>query len=596
MSVHQSLRLYTTPEKFFVAALSSQGSIDEVLLIDRLSSEVSLLRGQTRLPVDATSSVIHGIFGIVQLIAGPYLVVITKRSPIGAINGETVWRVEETQIIPFSKTVLHLTEKQKAHNKQYLSMISNALDTPRYYFSYTYDLTHTLQRLYNTSPEFASFHLWERSDERFVWNRHLLRPLTSNPDLGRFALPILHGFVAIEEAIVKGETFNYILVSRRSIFRAGCRYYMRGIDEEGNAANYVETEQIVEFPSGMKNSFVQTRGSMPFFWNQYPNLKYKPKPVIEGSQAFTSMGFTKHFDSQIYLYGRQILLNLVDQKGSEGRLEQSFANNAVSLGKNAKYVAFDFHKECSKMRWYRLSLLVDAVAEDQNAMGYFSVSPRKDPLPTKTQEGVFRTNCIDCLDRTNVVQSLLARCSLERQLKDMDVLEPNENLIDQDVFEFVFKNTWADNADAMGIQYTGTPALKTDFTRTGARTKWGLLKDGWNSAVRYMKNNFFDGTRQDSIDLILGNYAVESGEGLQQPCPLEVKERDRKITALPLILLASFSLCVFSLYIPAEFSIKVFYFFFFWLLVAVLAMALMLQHGKEFVDRPRLVPVKEKLE
>ena len=596
MSVHQSLRLYTTPEKFFVAALSSAGSIDEVLLIDRLSSEVSLLRGQTRLPVDATSSVIHGIFGIVQLIAGPYLVVVTKRSPIGAINGETVWQVDETQIIPFSKTVLHLTEKQKAHNKQYLSMISNALDTPRYYFSYTYDLTHTLQRLYNTSPEFASFHLWERSDERFVWNRHLLRPLTSNPELGRFALPILHGFVAIEEAIVKGETFNYILVSRRSIFRAGCRYYMRGIDEEGNAANYVETEQIVEFPSGMKNSFVQTRGSMPFFWNQYPNLKYKPKPVIEGSQAFTSMGFTKHFDSQFYLYGRQILLNLVDQKGSEGRLEQNFANNAVSLGKTAKYVAFDFHKECSKMRWYRLSILVDAVAEDQNAMGYFSVSPRQDPLPTKTQEGVFRTNCIDCLDRTNVVQSLLARCSLERQLKDMDVLEPNESLIDQDVFEFVFKNTWADNADAMGIQYTGTPALKTDFTRTGGRTKWGLLKDGWNSAVRYMKNNFSDGTRQDSIDLILGNYAVESGEGLQQPCPLEVKERDRKITALPLILLASFALCVFSLYIPAEFSIKVFYFFFFWLLVAVLAMALMLQHGKEFVDRPRLVPVKEKQE
>ena len=69
----------------------------------------------------------------------------------------------------------------------------------------------------------------------------------------------------------------------------------------------------------------------------------------------------------------------------------------------------------------------------------------------------------------------------------MDILEPKEKLIDQDLFEFVFKNTWADNADAMGIQYTGTPALKTDFTRTGARTKIGLLKDGWNSAVRYVK-------------------------------------------------------------------------------------------------------------
>ena len=29
------------------------------------------------------------------------------------------------------------------------------------------------------------------------------------------------------------------------------------------------------------------------------------------------------------------------------------------------------------------------------------------------QEGVFRTNCIDCLDRTNVVQGLLARKNLQ---------------------------------------------------------------------------------------------------------------------------------------------------------------------------------------
>lgn len=34
-----------------------------------------------------------------------------------------------------------------------------------------------------------------------------------------------------------------------------------------------------------------------------------------------------------------------------------------------------------------------------------------------TQEGVFRSNCMDCLDRTNVIQSLLARRSLQAQLQ-----------------------------------------------------------------------------------------------------------------------------------------------------------------------------------
>lgn len=33
------------------------------------------------------------------------------------------------------------------------------------------------------------------------------------------------------------------------------------------------------------------------------------------------------------------------------------------------------------------------------------------------QSGVFRSNCMDCLDRTNVIQSLLARRSLQSQLQ-----------------------------------------------------------------------------------------------------------------------------------------------------------------------------------
>lgn len=38
---------------------------------------------------------------------------------------------------------------------EYLNMIKETFNTPYYYFSYTYDLTHTMQRLYNTSESFA---------------------------------------------------------------------------------------------------------------------------------------------------------------------------------------------------------------------------------------------------------------------------------------------------------------------------------------------------------------------------------------------------------------------------------------------------------
>ena len=62
---------------------------------------------------------------------------------------------------------------------------------------------------------------------------------------------------------------------------------------------------------------------------------------------------------------------------------------------------------------------------------------------------------------------------------------------------------WGNNADAISMQYAGTGALKTDFTRTGKRTKMGMLRDGWNSCVRYVLNNFYDGRRQVSLMCML---------------------------------------------------------------------------------------------
>ena len=56
------------------------------------------------------------------------------------------------------------------------------------------------------------------------------------------------------------------------------------------------------------------------------------------------------------------------------------------------------------------------------------------------------------------------------------------------------------------MAYSGTGALKTDFTKTGQRTRHGMLEDLANSVMRYLKNNFFDGTKQDAFDLVTGTW------------------------------------------------------------------------------------------
>lgn len=170
------------------------------------------------------------------------------------------------------------------------------------------------------------------------------------------------------------------------------------------------------------------------------------------------------------------------------------------------YVWFDFHHECRKMQWGNLSKLIAEVNEQFTQYGWFECD--SEGRMVNRQKGVFRVNCMDNLDRTNVVMSLFARrCTLQ----SLGLHDEKQNVLDSpyEAFELVFKNAWADNADYVSKMYAGTGALKTDFTRTGKRTVSGALQDGINSVTRYYLNNFADGVRQDAYDLLVGNFVPD---------------------------------------------------------------------------------------
>ncbi len=220
-----------------------------------------------------------------------------------------------------------------------------------------------------------------------------------------------------------------------------------------------------------------------------------------------------HFKEQVPLYGEQVIVNLVDQKKAEGRMEVNFKNIVGEAGlRGVHYVAFDFHTEVKGMHYERLAKLVRELKRYQDEFEYFFLADG-DPSTLKRQRGVFRTNCMDCLDRTNVVQSLLATENLKLILVRMGIVKPTQDLLKCDAFQVSFssssrfvyvrnglssdlfclfvsflqntyRNVWADHADLISIQYAGTGALKTDFTRTGKRTYVGMIQDGWNAINR----------------------------------------------------------------------------------------------------------------
>jgi phosphatidylinositol 4-phosphatase len=125
-----------------------------------------------------------------------------------------------------------------------------------------------------------------KSNDRFFWNSYLMTRLKESAkkvnEIGRFILPIVCGFF-FTKTIAYRQQFSYYLISRRSRFRAGARYHSRGIDEEGNVSNFVETEQVV-ICNGLTYSYVQLRGSIPLFWQQQVGLGYKPKLVLDTRQ------------------------------------------------------------------------------------------------------------------------------------------------------------------------------------------------------------------------------------------------------------------------------------------------------------------------
>ncbi|KAL5021530.1 hypothetical protein ScPMuIL_000685 [Solemya velum] len=590
MAVHETLRLHITADNFIIEPTDS-GS-NELLVIDRVTREITTQDNQGQIPASSIAKPIFGIFGIIHLIAGPYLIVITKREKVGELNGHTIWAVTDTEIHSYSKTLFHLTEKQITFNKTYLSMVEHVVALKGYYFSATYDLTHSMQRLHNTSPEFLSIPLHERADARFMWNYHVMRDLSEQPELSQYCLPIVHGFISAKTSNIGNKTFTYLLISRRSVYRAGTRFYMRGLDTEGKVANYVETEQIL-LCDGHKCSFVQTRGSIPLFWSQRPDLKYKPRPVIHNSSNHME-GFSQHFDEQIYNYGKQVLVNLVNGSGSEGLLAKAFAQSVINAqNSKVRYEFFDFHHECGQTKWHRLAILMNRLEEERQNFGYLAI--QRDGTELCEQEGVFRTNCIDCLDRTNVVQSMFARITLAEQFRRFGILESNQKIEDFKQFNSLFMNVWADNADALSVQYAGTGALKTDYTRTGARTLTGMMMDGWNSLTRYFINNFRDGFRQDSVDLFLGNYVIEEEEDTNIPSPYS-DEWDWKFYVIPVIFVITVAMCILSILIPHEHFGEQLMYVIFWGGAATISFGLIYLYGVEYVNSPRLAQAKVKME
>lgn len=324
------------------------------------------------------------------------------------------------------------------------------------------------------------------------------------------------------------------LISRLSCRRAGTRFNSRGIDDE-HVANFVETETTFWSPTGTLFSYAQVRGSVPVFWEQVADLiPGRQRITVTRSREGTQPTLNKHFEDLELMYGAVHVINLLSEtKPAEAELSAMYRKGirycqlsrpgADGSADHAllRETHYDFYAETRGPAGYEAARDIRRHIETSTVgFAYFLAEESSDgadgpgdgrrTMVVQQQEGVFRTNCLDCLDRTNLIQTLISQMAVEALLGHRGEFAASD-------FWARHSSLWADNGDSLSKIYAGTGALKSSFTRHGKMSLAGAVADMRKSVQRLYHNNFVDPSRQVVMDMLLGRLMGQAAVHLFDP-------------------------------------------------------------------------------
>ncbi|XP_042634086.1 polyphosphoinositide phosphatase-like [Cyprinus carpio] len=584
----QKLVLYETRARYFLVGSNNAQTKHRVLKIDRTEprdlviiddkhvysqQEVRELLGRldlgnrTKIGQKGSSGLsravsAYGIVGFVRFLEGYYIVLITKRRRMADIGGHSIYKIEDTNMIYIPNDSVRVTHPDEA---RYVRIFQNVDLSSNFYFSYSYDLSHSLQynmtllqmpcdagesEELNTSGRQDSFDIFEEEGiptqvvhglinepyAKYVWNVRLLEKVKDivHPD---WLLYIIHGFCGQSKLLIYGRPVHVTLIARRSSRFAGTRFLKRGANCEvyQREKKTVETEQIIHdasvisSTSGSFSSCVQVRGSVPLYWSQDISTMM-PKPPIRLDQADPYAHVAAlHFDQMLQRFGSPIIiLNLVkkrEKRKHEKILSEEFYPAITNLNQflppehGIEYIAWDMarytkSKLCNVLD--RLSMIAENVVKRTgffvNRPDFYCHTLRPDErwgdlggkvTPNgRIQTGVLRTNCVDCLDRTNTAQFMVGKCALAYQLYALGMIDKPKLQFDTDCVR-LFEELYEDHGDTLSLQYGGSQLVHRVKTYRKIAPWTQHSKDIMQTLSRYYSNAFSDADRQDAINLFL---------------------------------------------------------------------------------------------
>ncbi|XP_047307424.1 phosphoinositide phosphatase SAC2 isoform X2 [Impatiens glandulifera] len=508
----------------------------------------------------------YGIVGIIKFLGPYYMLLITKRRKIGIICGHAIYEITKRQMIPIPNSTARSKMDFSKNENRYKKLLFSVDLTKDFYFSYSYHVMQSLQRnLCNHESGnslYETMFVWNGFLTRGIRNQ-LKNTLWTVPLVYGF-------FKQVKLSLCGKDFILTLMARRSRHYAGTRYLKRGVNEKGRVANDVETEQIVIEdAPEGCPtkiSSIVQIRGSIPLFWSQETSrLNIKPD-IILSRKDLNYEATRLHFENLVKRYGKPIIiLNLIkrhEKKPRESVLRTEFANAIESINKDLagesrlKFLHWDLSKHSKKKATDALWQLGKVASNALNLTGIFycQMTPTSgterlqnyscmeegnsevgvvqnvyeidnssgmesrggDNISTVSgnylvkqvtlQKGVLRTNCIDCLDRTNVAQYAFGLMALGHQLQAIGISDDLVLDLDTPLADDLM-TVYESMGDTLALQYGGSAAHNKIFSER--RGQWRAATQSqelFRTLQRYYSNAYMDAVKQDAINVFLGYF------------------------------------------------------------------------------------------
>uniref|UniRef100_A0A1D1YNZ3 Polyphosphoinositide phosphatase n=1 Tax=Anthurium amnicola TaxID=1678845 RepID=A0A1D1YNZ3_9ARAE len=466
----------------------------------------------------------YGIVGFIKFLGPYYMLLITKRRQIGAVCGHTVYAITKSEMIALPNSTVQPDVANSKNENRYKKLVCTVDLTKDFFFSYSYHVMRSLQKnLYDSQTGqvvYDTMFVWNEYLTRGIRN-HLKNTLWTVALVYGFfkqaKLSISGKDFKLTLIARRSRHYAGTRYLKRGVNEKG------RVANDVETEQIIFEDVSGGHPTQI-SSVVQNRGSIPLFWSQETSrLNLKPDIILHRRDQ-TYEATRLHFENLIKRYGNPvIILNLIktrEKRPRESILRAEFANAIDFINKDLseedrlRFLHWDLNKHSRSKATNVLATLGRVATYALNLTGFFycqirpslriegamrwpvlekddgedssckylnnhctddvEISRNGSPevngehsensvvRPPMFQKGVLRTNCIDCLDRTNVAQFAYGLAALGNQLHALGFVdEPKIDLdacLTDDLMSF-----YETMGDTLAMQYGGSAAHNKIF-------------------------------------------------------------------------------------------------------------------------------------